>query len=427
MNSNSNPTVIPSPPPRMPHVFVIPPEEEQQENPPWCCFDANELPNDSGDCLLDPNPDIHLFNVPYHSIQEPEQQPQVLGTPIFRVGSISNIDPSVKFTTPKKLAKKQRPEAVRIVERRGDHRDVREDSDVIEVVKVKRSKDALTDPEEYTKMKRSKTFKARATKALQSIKNVGRSSRKQHVKDMWTSSESVPGVFKGLQEQIRQQQEQLHPQPFSFPAKGHPSLSRSNSRSLSQMFQSAMSFCSTSPFHPSPPSSPTSPPAYVKNTNTMPTICEALSPEPISDRSDSPSPSVKSNKRFSVRELHKIFMFSSSSPDDPLPPLPTMPRPPVHNDSVPSPSASTASSSYPDIPVEGAYPSIHFLDFDNVDRKLTGSPHQAIIDDDDDYGTLLSRRQRDLSFEMKLDSLHFDSLSFDPEGFNVSMDRNVRR
>lgn len=421
MNSNSTTRRAPSPPPRVPHVFVIPPEEEQQETPPWCCFDADVPPDDSGDCPH--GADIPLVNVPC-----PTQPEQPLGTPIFRVGSINET--SVKVATPKKLAKKQRPDAVRIVERRENRRDVREDSDVIEVVKVKRGKDALTDPEEYTKMKRSKTFKARATKALQSIKNVGRSSRKQHIKDLWTSSESVPGVFKGLQEQIRQQQEQLHPEPAPSPAKGRPSLSRSNSRSLSQMFQSAMSFRPPSPFHPHLPASseippspaPSTSPARVKTSSPMPTICEALTPQPISDRPDSPSPSVKSNKRFSVRELHKIFAFSSPLPDDSLPPSPTSPPPPPQNVSVPS---TSASSDYPDVPTEGAHATIHFLDLDNVDRKLTGFPHHpAVVDDDDDYGTLLSQRQRDLSFEMRLDSLHFDSLSFDPERFNMSMDRS---
>lgn len=423
MNSNSTTRRVPSPPPRVPHVFVIPPEEEQQENPPWCCFDADVPPDDSGDCPH--SPDIPSFNVPCPT--QPEQL--VLGTPIFRVGSINET--SVKVATPKKLAKKQRSDAVRIVERRENHRDVREDSDVIEVVKVKRGKDALTDPEEHTKMKRSKTFKARATKALQSIKNVGRSSRKQHIKDLWTSSESVPGVFKGLQEQIRQQQEQLHPEPAPSPDKGRPLLSRSNSRSLSQIFQSAMSFRPPSPFHTHLPASSeilpssTSPVRVSKNSSPMPTICEALSPQPISDRPDSPSPSVKSNKRFSVRELHKIFAFSSSPSDDSLPPSPTSPPPPPQNVSVRS---TSASSNYPDIPMEGAHGAIHFLDLDNMDQKLTGSPHDpAVVDDDDDYGTLLTQRQRDLSFEMRLDSLHFDSLSFDPERFNISMERNRAR
>jgi len=81
--------------------------------------------------------------------------------------------------------------------------------------------------------------------------------------------------------------------------------------------------------------------------------------------------------------------------------------------------------------MEGAHAAIHFLDLDNVDQKLTGSPHDpAVVDDDDDdydYGTLLTQRQRDLSFEMRLDSLHFDSLSFDPERFNMSMERNRAR
>ncbi|KIJ69519.1 hypothetical protein HYDPIDRAFT_185266 [Hydnomerulius pinastri MD-312] len=439
MSRSTTPSPAPLPSPRMPHVFVIPPEEEQQDNPPWCCFDADELPDNNGD--FPSNPDIHFLDVPYLLQQ---QQPD-LATPVFRRGSID--EPAPRVVMPKKLEKKQRPESVRIIENknvlRGRQRDAREDSDVIEVVKVKRSKEALADPEENTKMKRSKTFKARATKALQSIKNVGKSSRKPHVKELWTSSESMPGIFKGVQEQIRQQQEQMDQQPPATPnRKG--SLSRRNSRSLSQMFQSVKAPRPESPLltRTTSPTLPPEPPhmlpsatssslAYLKNSDTSPSVNEALTPattDEMVDRPASPSPSVKkNNRRFSVLELHKLFSFSSSSPDDPSPASAGAPFPPPRNISVPSTSTSTMSSDYPDVPVEeGAYAAVHFLDLDKADQKLVASRyHQAMDTDEDELP--LPRRPRDFSFEMRLDSLHFDSLSFDPEEFDVSMEGNVFR
>jgi len=66
-----------------------------------------------------------------------------------------------------------------------------------------------------------------------------------------------------------------------------------------------------------------------------------------------------------------------------------------------------------------------FLDLESPDRKLVPRYHQAFHTHHDNNST--PRRLSDLSFEMKLDSLHFDALSFDPDGFDVSMERNVLR
>lgn len=403
---------------RMPHVFVIPPEEEQQENPPWCCFDADKA-NDSADCSPASRHDIHLFNVPYTS-----QPPQTsAGSPPICVPVAG--PPRTKPVTSKKLEKKQRPEAVKIVEKaveRGGCRDVREDSDVIEVVKVKRGKDDLTDPEEHSKMKRTKTLKARATRAFQSIKNVGKGSRKQRIKDLWTSNEGVPGAFKGMQEHIRHQEEQLQQSPPVM----SPPLSLSNSRSLSQIFQSAKP--------PQPPSAiasgltsqnlPSFSPSPSRDSCSS--LSKNLEPEPTSTEPTTPKPSTK-NKRFSVRELHKVFTFPSSSPDTRPPTPQTAPTPPpARNDSVPSMATSTVSSDYDD-PVDDAYGTVQFFNHRADQKSATMRHRPAVIDDEDDYGTLLPGRPRDLSFEMRLDSLHFDSLSFDPEEFNISIDGSRRR
>ncbi|KAI6111524.1 hypothetical protein EV401DRAFT_1890851 [Pisolithus croceorrhizus] len=375
MNSTTavKPAVMTS---RMPHVFVIPPEEEQQETPP-CLQTSAGSP----------------------SICVPVAGP-----------------PRTKPVTSKKLEKKQRPEAVKIVEKvveRGGCRDVREDSDVIEVVK---------DPEEHSKMKRTKTLKARATRAFQSIKNVGKGSRKQRIKDLWTSSEGVPGAFKGMQEHIRHQEGQLQQSPPVM----SPSLSLSNSRSLSQIFQSAKP--------PQPSSAIASGPASQNlplfspspSRDSCSSISKNLEPEPTPTEPTTPKPSTK-NKRFSVRELHKVFAFPSSSPGSRPPTPQTAPTPPpARNDSVPSMATSTVSSDYDD-PVDDAYGAMQFSNH-RTDQKSAAMHHRpAIIDDEDDYGTLLPGRPRDLSFEMRLDSLHFDSLSFDPEEFNISIDGSRRR
>lgn len=75
---------------------------------------------------------------------------------------------------------------------------------------------------------------------------------------------------------------------------------------------------------------------------------------------------------------------------------------------------------------EDMFTDAHFLELESADRKLLSRYHQALhTHHDDNLST--PRRLSDLSFEMKLDSLHFDALSFDPEDFDVSMEGNILR
>ncbi|KAG8217424.1 hypothetical protein J3R82DRAFT_5566 [Butyriboletus roseoflavus] len=423
---------------QMPHVFVVPPEEEQQDNPPWCCFDADEQPENNGDFAS--NPDIDFLDVPY-LLQQSER-----GTPAPIVRRTSVHQPRPRALISRKLEKKQRPEAVKIIEHKPSQarqRDTWRDSDVVEVVKVKRGREALTDLEENTNVKRSKTLKARATKALRSIKNVGKGSHRTHVKELWTSSESMPGIFKGVQEQIRSQQDQAeHHPPATSTKKG--TLSRANSRSLSQIFQPAKPSRPGSSFtvrvapsvalgevHRIPPtSSPSSLPHPRYNTNLSSNeVSSTLATDDALNRPISPSPSIKKNAKFSVRELHRLFSFSSSSLDEPssAPTAATIPFASARISSMARTSTSTLSSDYLDVPMEeGIYADAHLLDLESVDRRSASRYRQAFrTHHDDDFST--PRRLSELSLEMRLDSLHFDALSFDPEDFDVSMEGNILR
>jgi hypothetical protein len=422
----------------MPHVFVIPPEEERQDNPPWCCFDADEQPENNGD--FPSNPDIHFLDVPY--LFQPSEHN--VPTPLARRTSVRQ--PRPRIPVPKKLEKKQRPEAVKItiIENKSSQARQR-DSDVIEVVKVKRVREAPADLEENTKVKRSKTLRARATKALQSIKNVGKASHRTHVKELWSSTESTPGIFKGVQEQVHSQPDQTVYRPPASPKKG--SLSRATSRSLSQIFKPVKPSRPESPFtvrvassvapaeaHHTPPvaNSPSLPHLRYNHTNlSLSKIPSILTTDDVLDKPVRPIPSTKKNinTKFSVRELHRLFSFSSSSLDvsSSSPTLTTVPFSSSRKSSMPSTSTSTLSSDYPDVPMEeGVYADAHFLDPESADRKRASRCHQT-FHGHHDVGFSTPRSLGDLSFEMKLNSLHFDSLSFDPEDFDVSMEGNVLR
>ncbi|KAG1754214.1 hypothetical protein EDB19DRAFT_1665296 [Suillus lakei] len=451
---------------RVPHVFVIPPEEEHSQNPPWCCFDADLHPENSTSIQVSSasQPDI-LFDVPF-LLHEPEP------TPSFhheQPGASPVVNPQSRSSTSSSRSEThQHPQHIIIsAMRNNDHirivqHDVREDSDVIEVVKVKRPKDHKSNHTDHVppspsnpepQLKRSKTFRARASRAFQSIKNVSlprgkQTNTKPHVKDLWTSTESMPGIFRGV----------LHSQEDVPPTA---------SRKLSSLFQKQ-------PFSSSPggiiSSSTTTSLPYLKGSDTTPSIAEirpsyefierpltpcaptydhslrrpvsstdfqrAPSPEsksgkdlkrpvssqdlqrpdkdlrPVSsddfqqdERPASPSTSTqRSRKRFSVNELHRLFSFS--------------PEPPSSS-TVPSTSTSASTSStlfYPDVP----YAAVHFVD-DDYGREVEGKygRNLDLLDGDDELPS--PSRPRDISFELRLDSLHFDSLSFNAEDFDVSM------
>ena len=407
----------------MPHVFVIPPEEEQQDNPPWCCFDADKQPETTGN--FPSNPDIHFFDVPYLSRLFDKDAP----APIRRGTSVDKPTPRVPI--PRKLEKKQRPEAIKIIETKPSQTRQKNprDSDVIEVVKVKRTREAFTGLEENTKAKRSKTLKARASKALRSIKNVGKGShRTPHVKELWTSSESMPGIFKGVQEQIYSVQDENEQRPPAAPSK-QGSLARSNSRSLSQLsqiFQPIKPLRSGSPLAVEPAAEadhvlPTVNPLSLKYNDTNPSFIEipdTVMLDDALDRPASPNHTMKKKNitpRFSVRELHRLFSFSTPSPNDP------------GNNDIPSTATSTSGSGCPDTPAEeGAFTDARPFDLGTAGQKLASRFHQALqIHPKKDVPR--RRRLSDLSIEMRLDSFHFDELSFDLEDFDVPMEGNVLR
>lgn len=64
---------------------------------------------------------------------------------------------------------------------------------------------------------------------------------------------------------------------------------------------------------------------------------------------------------------------------------------------------------------------MHFVD-DDYGREIEGKygRNLDLLDGDDDE-LPSPTRPRDISFELRLDSLHFDSLSFNAEDFDVSM------
>lgn len=404
-----------------------------------------------------------LFDVPF-LLHESEPTPFIHHEQ--PTASPAVVSQSRSSTSSSRSEKHQNPQHIIISAMRNNdlmgivQHDIREDSDVIEVVKVKRPKDNKSNHTDHVppspssqepQLKRSKTFRARASRAFRSIKSVSlpRGNSKSHVKDLWTSTESMPGIFRGVlhsREDVpptasRKLSSLFQKQPFSS-AEGILSSSTTTSlpylkgsdttpsiaeiRPSYEFIERPLTPCaptydhslrrpvSSADFQRAPSSESKSSKDFKRHVSSQNLQRPEKDLRPVSsddfqqeERPTSPSPpsTQKSRKRFSVNELHRLFSFSPEPPSSSI---------------VPSTSTSASTSStlsYPDVP----YAAVHFVD-DDYGREIEGKYGRNLdLLDGDDNELPSPTRPRDISFELRLDSLHFDSLSFNAEDFDVSM------
>ena len=399
----------------MPHVFVIPPEEEQLETPPWCCFDANEVNDPNSDDDYDDHPsDLQYIDVALDFIHDADGNQDIRA---FVEGT--EVGQEEVVGAPRK-AEKRSSSVLSFMSYRNDgegrQHGARElPEDVIEVIKVRRN-EGKADCVAAPAPKRSKTIKIPFQKAFNSIKNVGKSAsnRKPRTKGIFPSSQSASGISKGAQ---------LLPQEEIVPGAQTPALTRQGSRRLSQLFSrsnnsnvdlmsssdpimlgSSNTEPSTLTTHPAPEQSPM--------VDEFSVALEPNSEQPIS----SSLSSRRSSQRFSVLDLHRIFTFSSTSSI-------------FVDDQELSPRGSQEAPSLPTL-VSGSVPSTTSSEFS------AGGSAMYPVDEQDHWRSSADFRLStdepkgvpgDLGSEMKLDSLHFDSLSFDPEEFDVSLAMDGQR
>ncbi|KAJ7489944.1 hypothetical protein B0H11DRAFT_2011090 [Mycena galericulata] len=241
-------------------------------------------------------------------------------------------------------------------------------TDVPTVVMPRRNETVRDDSEivEIVKQPNPKSLRSRASRAFRSIKNVARSSsrnNKPYAQDMFASSQSTQATFATA------------PPPVT------PPLARRGSIILSQLFRT-------------PPPAEVLPPS-----STLEFLAgEADSDDDEDDNDDdddrprimpprgaSPSPSVRTFSS-TVRRRLSILNFQRKARPAPPPSRPSSPPTLSRGSTVPS-----TSSSVPQTPTDESYP-----------------PPPPSKDDDDPDRTI---------GEMRLDSLHFESLSFDADNF----------
>ncbi|KAG5338655.1 hypothetical protein C0989_006707 [Termitomyces sp. Mn162] len=361
----------------MPQVFVVPPEED--ETPAWCYFDASAsasvLNTDSPHHVLDIlGEELDASLLPYdlkgpRSLLDSIPMPKRNGDHETR--SIMDV-----FMNTDSMAMNSE----KIEEELDSETNVGNDSEVVEVVKVGRyTADAgdlrtSTSPT-YT----SKSLKARASGVFRSLKNAGKSSLRSRSK--------AGDASEGVRNKTPRHSYAVFSQPSSPPTtpKSSPSVSSFDLVEVSSIFPlegsrypSSLRNVSFSNARPFPP-----------------TALAFSSTASLDSRNPSPTPSTSNRRHFSMMTFNRIFSFSQSDE--------------LSSDAVPvsrsrnSSGPSTESSSEPETPTEDSAPF-------TPGHALPPGPKGF-------YTGATTPAQGDISFELKLDSLHFDPLSFDVDRF----------
>ncbi|KAI0933863.1 hypothetical protein AcV5_005894 [Taiwanofungus camphoratus] len=389
----------------MPNVFVIPPEEELEENPPWCYFDAEEAAKNP----LSTTPDIDALDTALHFHQQTNNR-----APAFH-RSVGN-DSQETVVMPRKGRNSLSRDSISDFPREVGRNRVM-DEEIVEVVKVRRN-EGLADIGEMREqtIKKSRTFRARASQAFKSIKNVGKGGRRpvSSASTTWQTGENA-----------RQSEEHLHRE--TLPRSSTPNLSRRKSLMLSHLFTFSQGSRPSAASPDVPVSTMSSSPSAMSHRHSIPADMMFYSPShpqrlrpspsledcmdtstPVGEGPISTTPSLSKKKSFrhrlSVLELQRLFTLHSSS----------------HSSSA---SASELSDNVksPDVIVDvfaASDSSPEILDSPRTASSLsTPSSTPPLSAGPLQSNCKMEARGRDTSLEMQLDSLHFDSLHFDPNEF----------
>ncbi|KAJ7046534.1 hypothetical protein C8F04DRAFT_200277 [Mycena alexandri] len=343
---------LPSSPSLHSFQIIVSPPSDSEEPQNFVIFDANDLPEQAPD---------------FSSLDDALARMHTGPPPTF---SRTSVDGSI------------------VMPRRGDtlpdtdvaDETVRDDSEIIEVVKVRRAFSQEEAPP-LPPPPKPKSLKSRAGNAFRSIKNLARvasrSNNRPYAQEVFASSQSTQATFATV------------PDGSSPP----PPLSRRASRGsiiLTQLFRAPSESTVDRPAPTSTLDFLASEPYSDDDDDREPDADDRESI--VRERASSPSPSTRTFSS-TVRRRLSILSFRkprAAPPRSPSPP--TLSR----GSTVPS-----ASSSAPQTPTEESYP-----------------PPPPISKDADDPDRTLRLEDMDLTIgEMRLDSLHFESLSFDADNF----------
>ncbi|KZT28598.1 hypothetical protein NEOLEDRAFT_860415 [Neolentinus lepideus HHB14362 ss-1] len=479
-----NPDIAARPPPwsavdapavlQVPNVFVIPPEEEQADSPPYCCFDAAAP-------LEDELVDMESLDAALNLVHYSSNSPPMFHRPYENDG-VNHLTMPRRADIPgaqSQLAQEWE-NAVREARR---HRDTGEDSEIIEVIKVRRNEgmDDIFDGglEDEILKKKDKTLRSRASQAFRSIKNIGKGNRKGNSKNVLAQRQEGRESFESTSTTILSENlpGQVNPPRAESPEECHRKLSRRKSRPLSSIFtlsqgnRSSSNIKANSTVAEAGPSlAGHEPQATITTSSSMgssittdswssisaedPDIfINLVLPDDLPSRSVSPSLSVKRSfrKRLSILSLNRIFTSSTEFSEEPLTARPApapypipMPISPDSRSVQFSPCPTASSSEALDTPTDDVYrsptlpslprSSMQIITQDESEGGKSPSDSRGSMSPSESRGSMPSSgstttqsskppssTENGEEVEMRLDSLHFDSLHFDAEEFNISL------
>ncbi|TCD68926.1 hypothetical protein EIP91_009477 [Steccherinum ochraceum] len=413
----------------VPNVLIVPPEEEHENNPPWTYFDAHT----DARADLSTSPDIDALDVALGIFQQTDNRAPTFHRALSNESSDTVIMPKKNGDSGASIDYSRHCRGV------GD--------DIIEVVKVRRN-EGMVDVTDMkgAGLKKSKTFRARASQALKTIRGVANKGSRKSSFSSSNSGEQWPTQEVAENPDVDMEAGVL-PRPTT------PGMSRRKSMQLVQLFSStrkrttstattATTATAVSTSTPDVPASPASSDFSIISTPSTPT--EESLPTPVSSLSDrtnqdANAPGATINKRrsfvskISVLDVQRLFA-----------PAPSPSRPIVTHESAPTFSRTTRRDSLPVPPSLPQLPHIQPEEDVFAANSPLQRPHSfhaptaryslsslSEVKVPTNSSNILASRSpsspedipEETSFEaeLRLDSLHFDSLHFDPDEFALTL------
>ena len=392
----------------MPTVLVHPPEDEAM---PWCAFDAN---HEVAEAEV-------VFTTPEMELQQSEldawpqtAHPTAEHAPVFHRTQTDNavIMPRRGSTPRSTLSRTVSPPALAPIPESPKRPKEKDDDDIVEVMKVRRGEGMLDVAYAHgavPTLRKSKTLtlRSRAALALRSIKNVGKTPRRPALDQVFPAKENEQPAVKAevptpTQSSTVDRRRAKSEDMFNPTHTSTPRLKKRKSQPLTNLFGPGS--LETELVGPSAPDTiglGFSPPPphpggfrtfpYSRGASASTPALHLLKDEPA--RPTSPTFSLRGHRRkFSFGSLQSILSGNTQS--------------------TPEPQLAEASPDVdpisPQTPVDEGWDSEE--DYDSPRRRVAPGrvPRRS---DENDYP------EQDISFEMRLNSLHFDTFNFDTEAF----------
>jgi len=397
---------------RMPTVFVHPPEDEAM---PWCAFDASQENADSEmESTTSEMEDLQSRHDDWP--QTVHVHPSAEDAAAFHRSQADSavVMPRRHNSSHSSLSASRNPLRLSVIPESPKRAKERDDDDIVEIMKVRRGEgmpDVTYASGSVPTLRRSKTLRSRAAQALRSIKNVGKVPRRPMLEHVIQAKENdqvaktkapTPAQAPPTADKHRAKAQAVHTQSSL------PRLKKRVSQPLSNLFGLGPGGSEASPNASDAIGANTSPShftgfrtlPYSRSASASTPALQLFTDEPT--RPTSPSLSIRSTRqKFSFVNLQSIFSGSTPSAGEQVPEPQQAEANPEVDDTAPLRTVQT--------PVDEGWDSEE--DYDSPRRHANLGPVRRPPDEESYPG------EREFSFGMRLNSLHFEDFRFDADAF----------